>query len=221
MDFLLPIASRLGVYLPLHWRDIPQSLPNEVTQTGQEPLSLDQAKQHLEIATSFTDWDPWLNSAIPAARRKVEADSNKALPLTTYEIAFDQFPLERWIPVPLPPFVDIVSFTWFDLLTSAESAVDPTTYFLDTSSQPGRVILVPGKVWPTGVRWQQGGRLRFKAGYADNQWPVRYVHAMKMLLGHWFANREAVVSGTTRHSPEEYPLGYDDLIGNDRLVSVG
>jgi hypothetical protein len=50
--------------------------------------------------------------------------------------------------------------------------------------------------------------------------PDRYLHAMKLLLGHWYENREAVVSGVARQTPEQYPLGYEALIG-DRLVSFG
>lgn len=163
VDFLLPVAPRPGVYWPLHWADIPRSDPQVITPPTFEPLSRDEAKLH--IHTSLTDEDPWLDSVIPAARVQVEADNGRTLPRTVLEMTFDQFPIESWITVPRPPLIDIVSFTWFDVNTATESPVDPSTYYLDTSSHPGRIILVTGKVWPTGVRYQQGGKLRWTAGY--------------------------------------------------------
>lgn len=223
MDFLLPVAQPLGVFETLrHWRDIAQSDPVEMTAGG-EPLTIDDAKTHLRIDADLPDEDPWLTVAISAVRRTVESDLNRCLSATptTYEMSFDQFPIERIIPVPRPPFLVVTTFTWFDLLTSVESAVDPTTYFLDTTSQPGRIILVPGKVWPTSVRWQQGGRLRWTAGYTSAAAvPARWVHAMKLLLGHWYEHREAVTSGTARYTPDQYPLGYEALLG-DRLTYLG
>lgn len=167
MDFLLPVPQPLGVFATLrHWRDIAQSEPVVITPPAFFPISRVEAKAQIKADPSLTDEDAWLDSVIMAASMQVEADLNKTLVRTQFEIVFDQFPIERWIPVPKPPLISVDSFTWFDLLTSTESPVDPASFYLDKNSQPGRVVLYPGKVWPTGVRWQVGARLRFTAGYS-------------------------------------------------------
>lgn len=221
MDFLLPLAPQpLGVYLPRHWRDVHRSEPVEISQDGEEPLDLDAMKRHLHRDLDIADEDGWLTPVAIAARRQVEADLNRTLVLATVEMFADQFPLERVIPLPRPPAVEIVSFTYFDLQTGNELTVDPTTYFLDTSSAPARIVLQYGKVWPTSIRWQNGVRIRWQAGYADGNVPNRYLHAIKLLLAHWDQHREAVTPGDRRSDPLIYPAGYEALIG-DRLVSVG
>jgi len=149
---------------PRFWRDTPRSEPREITPPAFEPLSRAEAKLHLR--TGLTDEDAWFDRTIPAARRQVETDTNRTFVQTVWEMTFDQFPIERYIELPRPPLVSVASLSSFDLLTGLETVVDPSTYYLDTYSQPGRVILVPGKIWPTGVRWQQGGKVRWTAGYS-------------------------------------------------------
>jgi len=95
----------------------------------------------------------------------------------------------------------------------------PSDYLVDTWSVPGRVIVAPGAVWPTNVRPQLGGKIRWVSG-GSSRISERAKHAMRLLLAHWAENREAVTSGTARYSPEVFPMGYDALIG-DRVVSFG
>jgi uncharacterized phiE125 gp8 family phage protein len=220
MDLLLPVApgglDGRGTYCVRHWRDIPRSDAIEVAQLGEEPLSVAAAKAHLRI--SFNDDDEWIADTIGVARRQVELDTNLALVQTTYQMTFDQFPLERAFPLPRAPLASVTSVSSFDLLTGAESTFSTANYLVDTSSMPGRVCLVPGAIWPTGVRWFQGGKVLWTAGPVTAAALARYVHAMKLLIANWYLNREAAI--VTRGAPEIYPLGYEALLG-DRLVSLG
>jgi uncharacterized phiE125 gp8 family phage protein len=210
-----------------HWRDIPQSFPVEITTglslaetaalgTVAEPVSLEDAKDH--ILTTLTDVDAWIESAIVAARMQAETDTNRKITRAVLEMTFDQFPIEPWIPLPLAPLISVTSISSFDTLTNAETVFDSSNYVVDTFSQPGRVCLLTGKIWPVGVRWLQGGKIRWIAGYADGLVPARYLHAIKLLIGNWSENRES--SGVMRGTPDVYPLGYESLVG-DRISFMG
>jgi uncharacterized phiE125 gp8 family phage protein len=165
-DALLPVApgSLYGRdFYGRHWRDIPQSEPLIITAPAFEPLSRAEAKLH--VRSTLTDEDPWIDSVIMAARMQVEADNGRTLPRTQLEMTFDQFPLERWIPLPRPPLVSIDKVSSFDMLTETETTFDPSNYDVDTYSHPGRIQLKLGKIWPVGVRWFSGGKIRWTAGY--------------------------------------------------------
>lgn len=45
--------------------------------------------------------------------------------------------------------------------------------------------------------------------------PQRYIHAMKLLISHWYENREAVVAGTIS---KEIELAFNSLVGIDRRM---
>lgn len=216
-----------GVYGVRHWRDIQQSFPVEMTTglslaeaaalgTVVDPVSIDDAKAQVQITLS--DEDAWFERTIPAARRQVETDTNRKLTRAVLEMTFDQFPIEPWLPVPMSPLISVISITSFDTLTNVETVFDPSNYAVDAYSQPGRVCLLTGKIWPVGVRGLMGGKIRWIAGYADGCVPERYIHAMELLIANWHMNREA--AGVMRGTPDIYPLGYESLIG-DRIVSLG
>jgi hypothetical protein len=148
---------------------------------------------------------------------QVEADNGRTLVPTTLEMTFDQFPLERWIPLPRPPLISVDVVSSVDTVTGLETVFDPSNYFVDTYSQPGRLCLWPAKIWPVGVRWLQGGKIRWTAGYTGTI-PARRLHMMKLLIGNWDSNRDS--SGVMRGTPDVYPLGYDAL-NSDAIYSLG
>ncbi len=219
MDLLLPVASG-GVNGLLggawHWRDIWRSEPIEISQDGEEPLSLLEAKQHL-YKEDIQDDDAWIASAIPACRRQVEADMGMRFVRTTLEMVFDHFPIERVLTIWHAPIVSVTSLSATDYAGTV-TTMSAADYVVDTYSRPGRIVLVTGAIWPAGTRTLMGGKLRWQAGMVTA--PPRAVHAMKLLLGHYDANREAVTSGNSRYTPEVFPLGYEALV-SDRVSTFG
>lgn len=212
-DALLPVspdALGLAWWIPRHWRDVRKSEPREIPSTGLviEPLILEDAKRQLSIDITVPDFDDWLYAAIPACRRQVEADLNRTLVPTTLEQTFDQFPIERALEVrgPITSVTSISSFA----VDNTETVFASSNYFLDNYSVPGRVILTVGLTWPTGLRPYVAGKIRWVAAEAvvmDN-----WIHAMKLLLAHWFEHREAVTSGVIRYTPDVFPLGYEQCL---------
>ena len=147
------------------WRDIFRSEPIVITAPAFEPLSRAEAKLHCKIDSDVTEDDPWIDRNIPAARRQVEHDLNYTLVRTTYDLLFDRYPSERWMPMPLPPLVSIDGVFSTDE-DGVETAMTSTDYYADTAAKPGRLILKPNKSWPSDLRDFQAGRVRYTAGYS-------------------------------------------------------
>lgn len=106
-------------------------------------------------------------------------------------------PVRRVFELPLRPFVG-ASVTGFDYLLSDGSytPVNASTFgMLQTTF--GSLRLTAGQLWPySGLYDPRAYRIRFTAGYAPiNQpgdVPSPIAQAMRMLVAHWIANREAV-----------------------------
>src|SRR3546814_12789332 len=76
----------------------------------------------------------------------------------------------------------------------------------------GRLLPAIGASWPVAAG---PVTVTFSAGFAAGQCPGALVSAVKLMLGHLFANREAVVtSGTV----SELPLGVQTLCALYRSV---
>ena len=68
---------------------------------------------------------------------------------------------------------------------------------MDTASEPGRIVLEKDEVWPTDVlKSVNGVEVRFVAGYgAASAVPKRIKQLAYLLVGHWYVNREAMITG--------------------------
>lgn len=90
------------------------------------------------------------------------------------------------------------------------------SYFVDTKSEPGRVVLAYGQSWPgTTLRPANGICVTFIAGYgAASAVPENIKQAMLLLIGHFYENREAIVIGQTAMP---LPMAVESLLWKDRL----
>jgi uncharacterized phiE125 gp8 family phage protein len=180
-----------------------------------EPVSATEAKLHLKMDAT-TD-DTLIANLITAARETVEAIARRALITQTWDLVMDEWPAGDELMIPLPPLQTIVSVKY---VTQNGLLATPTTfavanYAVDTYSEPGRMKLVYGAAWPGDSLYTLNGVIvRFTAGFgvAVNV-PLKYKQAILLLVGHWYANREQVVSGG---SPQEIPFGVKALLWLDR-----
>ena len=91
-------------------------------------------------------------------------------------------------------------------------------YFVDTKSEPGRIVLNSGNSWPsTTLRPANGVCITFIAGYGDaaTDVPKKIKQAMLLLIGHYYENREAVLS--TGMNAVTVPLAVDSLLWQNRV----
>lgn len=74
--------------------------------------------------------------------------------------------------------------------------VEGTDFLVDTALEPGRIVEVLTKPWPATQDIPNAVNLRFKAGYGveDSSVPFDIKQLLKMLVAHYYENREAWVA---------------------------
>jgi uncharacterized phiE125 gp8 family phage protein len=179
-----------------------------VTPPTEEPLSLSlsEVKQHLRYP--FEVEDELLKALIVSARVYCETVTGRAFVTQELRLTRDSFPgaCEGYeFRLPRPPLASLTADDDFPNLgitytdtSGATQSVSTASYVVDTSSLPGRVALAYGYDWPTDAIEQIAAvKVNYLAGYgAASAVPGTIKQAMLLLIGHWFVNREAVLTGT-------------------------
>lgn len=195
-----------------------------VTPPTVEPITLEEAKEHLRFDTSLGTYQDGLISAlITAMRQYAENSTRRALVQQTLEYSCDYFPHEFVLPNPNLLLVDHVRYLDYN---GTLQTVDPSIYQVDYSSVPGRIKPSYGEVWPTLVRSESYNpvRVQYLAGYAAvgspsdaaalragvpevvKQW-------MKIRLANYHALPQSVVVGTiVSNMPRDFCDGLLDSV---------
>lgn len=161
-----------------------------------EPVSIQDAKAH-ENLTACND-DALLNRLIIAARQWIEKTWNVSLCTQTLLYQSDSPPCSgQVLLLPRSPVASVSSIAYTDI-NGTNQTWSASDYQVDTSSKPARLAPAYDESWPS-VRPNtfNAFRVTYVAGYgvaADV--PAGFKQAILMLAGHWFVNREAVLSGT-------------------------
>ncbi len=165
-------------------------------------VSLDEARAHV---LALDDEDLYLEGLIAAAHEQVELATRRSLTIARYKMAIGGFPRgSDLLCLPAPPLVSVESIKCRDA-DGAEQTLPAEAYRTEADLTPGRVI--PVDAWPATLH-QSAVVIEFTAGYAEP--PARAKHAALLLVGHWYANREQVVTGMNATS---LPHGFTALCG--------
>lgn len=186
-----------------------------VVAPTEEPVTLDDAKDHLRI--DGAEEDALIMGYITAARLYCEGVARRAFVTQTRELALECWPRGGYIRLPYPPLQSVTSITYTDS-SGQNHTVPADDYAVDTYAQPGRVVLGYGKSWPTATL-RPGSSLivRFVAGYGGAPVvPQTYKQAILLLVGHYYENREGVVLQTGLVQGAITPLAVDSLLMFDR-----
>lgn len=198
-----------------------------------EPVTLEEAKEHLRIIDTITTEippedpegeptfetshpdDDYIGNLITAAREWGETYQGQSWITRTNEYYIDQWP-QSPLKLPRGPVQEIVSVT-YTTSDGTEKTLDVETYRLDPA---GRFCLAAGKAWP-GDQMSDGLgiKITYNAGYGNDasDVPKRYRQAMLLLIGHWYEHREEVVVGS---SVNEMPAAAEMLLTQDRVMPV-
>lgn len=174
--------------------------------TGDRPVSVADAKEHLRIV-DFTDDDDYIGALIDAATTWCEDYCDRTFADKQYTVAFDDFFGTR-IELPRPPVrlnanaaSATVTISYVDTggntqtLTWSQSGTQQ--FRLDRDHVPGLVYPKYLEVWPSVRIDDKSVQITYLAGYGGAAYvPKPAVHAIKMLVGHWYANRETVLVGS-------------------------
>jgi len=148
---------------------------------GSEPLTKDEVKLHLGI--SGDDFDGRLDQLIAAARMKVERFTNRRLIEQTLNIYSDNWPKGKTIVFPVAPISAVTSLKYYDA-DDVQQTLSSANYVADFISEPGRLVLIDGEVWPD-LKTGRPNRIELKvtAGYGDaTDVPEGIVTAMLMMI---------------------------------------
>lgn len=186
-----------------------------------EPISLEEARQHLRLdATGSPPAHPddaLIAAQLTAAREYAENFLGRTLSVYTYELLGDEFPVAGGgIELPMPPIVGVQSIKYLDG-AGVEQTLSPSDYQYQVDVGFSTYLFpAEGKTWPTtqsGVA--NAVRIRYEAGYDDGssspegpQLPKSIRAAILLMLGHLYWNREA----TTQSGLSEIPLGVAALL---------
>jgi uncharacterized phiE125 gp8 family phage protein len=202
-----------------------------------EPVTLIEVKDFLRV--TGTDDDALISELIVAARRAGEDFTRRTFITTTYKLSLDDWPSgstvddglregtrigadlrseARWLGLPKPPLQTVTSVTTFD--DGDVATVWPaSSYFVDATSEPGRIVPRSGQTFPTATRVANGIEIVFKAGYGNNAQDVRREirQGILMLIAHYYEQREPVVVG---ESVARTPAGVEALWRPFRIVAL-
>lgn len=218
-----------------------------ITAPDGEPISVDEAKDHLRLDTA--EDDVYVSALITAARQYTEQVCWRAMLTQTLELVLPGFlgadRLELYSPQRFSPpegyawgfsnldrsyrFTDYIELPFGNAGTLASDAVkyiDDTgvqqtlaaaTYTLDDVTAPGRLRLAYGKQWPNTRAQWDAVRITYPVGWAVGAVPSPLKQAMLLLISQMYEHRTPEVAGII--SPVQFT--YDTLLGPYRLNTIG
>lgn len=178
-----------------------------------DPISAADVKVLLGIPAADTGSDALIESFIKAGTAQCEEYCGLALITQTWRLSLDRLPFARtpwWdgvrelavteiegvgdeIALPRSPLQSVTSVSLF-ADDDTETEVDSAIYYVDTQSEPGRVVLRYGQVWPSIVlRPANGVQVLFVAGYGDagTHVPAAIREGLKLWVAYMFEHRGA------------------------------
>ena len=171
-------------------------------------ITVAQLKEHLRV--DHTDEDTLIEALRDAAIAWIEDICNTRLGDVSAVGYIDYFYNARF---PIGPVNSIASVTYTD--TANQTATLPTAkYWFDIKTKSARITWdnVPDLYDDTFNAVQ----INMNVGYAEADIPQPLIHAIRLLVGHLYENRQEVVAGggTVR----ELPLGIHSLVSPYRNI---
>lgn len=163
-------------------------------QPSFEPVTTQEAKDHLRV--TFNDDDAEIATMVTAARLRVEGLSGMKLATQTVDIVADNWEALadpnsiEVLRLMVGPVTAINSVKYYDAEDS-DTTMPSTDYWTDLVSLPARVQVKTS--WPTINERIGNIRINCTVGYANaNSVPAVFKQAIKLLVGHYYENREQV-----------------------------
>lgn len=162
-----------------------------LTQPSVEPVTLEELKNHCRI--TFEDDDVYLEGLGKAARGLLEKELSRSFITCEWAVYYDYLG-GRTVDTDLP-IATATEVTGFYLYRGGVE-VEYTGYQFSPGA-PGRVAPPWGSYYPFTIGELDSIKIVFSAGYGDDADSVPEVlkHAIKLLVGGWYENREEITFG--------------------------
>ena len=186
-----------------------------VTAPAAGLISLADAKAQLRV--QFDDDDNLITALVLAATDQVQANTQRR-----YMPQSLQWILQGWgdhMVLPVAPGgdsqgIEITGVTYVDE-NGATQTLDPSIYWARPHGDTLRLVLQWYQIWP----WLGDGPDRVVISFEiteDSVASPMAVHACKLLVSHWYENRDAVVGVDNRDSSTPLPFGVEALLSPER-----
>lgn len=193
-------------------------IPVRTVAPAVEPLSLTEAKAQVR-ADDFGDDDGLLGDLIAAARAYLDGWSGilgRCLINQTWRLDLAGWPTGGIVRLPFPD-VSSVTVVYSDA-DDAEQTVSSSLYQL-LADERGSFVRMREAFTAPAVNDDRADAVRVSLvagfGAAASDVPADIRHAMRMHVGHLYANREAVITGTISTAVQ---FSYDALVAKYRRV---
>ena len=161
---------------------------------GSYPVALADMKLHLRIESTVTADDTLITTLISAATTYCEEFQRRSYITQTRVFYYDAFPL--LFVVPYPPLISVTTIEYVDVDGDTQE-VDTPDFRVDTGNEPGRITEAYNATWPATRDVTNAVILTVSEGYGDaSAVPDTIKAAIKLIVGHWYENREEVVIGS-------------------------
>ncbi len=184
------------------------------TPPSNDALWLADAKAHLRVRHDDDNRDILL--AIKAATTWVEEHIEGALITRTYEQGFDFFADE--LELQRPPLITVNAVKYYDT-AGVQQTLDPANYYVDDMGSIGKIVPIADTSWPLYLERPNTVIVDFDAGFGTSPLdiPGDIAAALKLLVGHFYENREQQVIGTIA---TEMKFGVESLLAPYRIINV-
>ena len=182
--------------------------PSTLATPSPEPITASQCKLQLQIDDTDSTWDSLLAIYIAAARELVESwTGTRIASRASVTLRCDSF--DDLARVAEGPLSSVTSITYLDV-DGATQTLATSVYEVRADGLETAIVLKSNQSWPAT---QTGSRITVIATIGFASVPPMALAAMMLLIGQWFANREATNVGNI---VSEMPLGFSDLLVNLR-----
>jgi uncharacterized phiE125 gp8 family phage protein len=202
-------ATGLAISMLMSDRDDHYGLVVKTAPTD-EPVTRAEAIAFMHLDEQFAQVD-LIDSLITAAREVIEIRTRRAFINTAFTMTLDGFNgFGHTILIPRSQLVSIDEIRYLDT-ANVQQTLSSSEYRADTKSLVGRVSPAYGETWPDTYPVTNAVEIDFTAGYGANpdSVPNAIKTAIKVLVRHWYDNRDPVELG----SVQKMPFHVDALIG--------
>lgn len=179
-------------------------------------LTVFDAKRQLRIEVEDTDQDEHIASLCASAGSHIERELGYPILRQTRETHLSCFPRG---PIWLGGgnALTVLEIRYTDTAGAAQ-VLASSAYAVDAVSQPAKVYPAPSINWPSTSPVPSAVVVKWQAGWeTPADVPDDLLHAMKLLVGHWDQNREAVVVGSMN---SDLRVALDELLSPFRLPFI-
>jgi uncharacterized phiE125 gp8 family phage protein len=194
------------------------------TAAASLPVSLAEVKDHLYVTGSQDD--ALLTDLIRSATAALENRCNRCFVNQTRKLTMHGWTDKRYVHgdriyFPRSPVANSsgVSITYVAASNGTTTTWATSDYTVHFRERPSYIGLAYNASWPDVRNIDNSVTVTYTAGHGTDQADVPHnvKLAIKMLVGHWYRNREATIEGNVN----ELPLGVESLLEAEHIETYG